>query len=211
MGIPTAQTDEAGAVSLDGPLQYGVTAPHWLFTGTVGSFGVFHNTAARGWAWTRSPGGGPAPGSAVAARAPNAQGDQQIGVQTTSPTTLVRSVSWTSGWQASVRVLRFDGRVAGYGPPRAVPVLKSGVVQAVRLPSPGDYLVSFHYRPTPALAGLAASGVAGIGLAVWVVLEAVGMARRRRRGSTGTAQLSGPDPDPAHPGGSRPIAAADRA
>ena len=58
VGTPTAFTAQTGEVALDGRMQYGVTTPHWVFTGTLGTFAVFHNTEARGWAWVRSPAGG---------------------------------------------------------------------------------------------------------------------------------------------------------
>lgn len=47
VSIPTARTTETGAVSLDGPLQYGVDGIHWVYAGAFGSFGIFRNTAAR--------------------------------------------------------------------------------------------------------------------------------------------------------------------
>ncbi len=229
VGIPTAATAETGAVSLDGQLQYGVRAPHWVFAGTVGSFGVFHNRAAQGWAWTRAPAGGAAAGSAVTAVQPDPNGDQRITVHTAGPTVLVRSASWTTGWEASARSRRGAGSSAAYGPPHSVPVLRSGVVQAVRLPGPGTYLVTFRYRPAPALVGLAVSALVGLGLAVWVAAEAVGWIRRRRGsryptessasgsgpmaqpgGSSPMAQPGGSSPM-AQPGGSSPMARADRA
>ena len=57
VGTPTAFTAQAGEVALDGRMQYGVTTPHWVFTGMLGAFAVFHDTDARGWAWVRSPRG----------------------------------------------------------------------------------------------------------------------------------------------------------
>ena len=192
VGIPTAVTVETGGVALDGQLQYGVNAPHWVFTGMVGSFGVFNNRAAQGWAWTRAPGGGPATGNTVTAVTPDQSGDQRIVVRTAAPTVLVRSASWTSGWHASVRTLRADGRSGAYGPPRAVPVLQSGVVQAVRLPGPGRYVVTFRYRPAAALVGIAVSGVVGTGLVVWMAFEVVLAVRRRRTGATRPGEVPGP-------------------
>jgi hypothetical protein len=193
VGIPTAVTAEAGAVALDGPLQYGVLAPHWVFTGTLGSFGVFRNTAAQGWAWARTPDGGPAPpGSTVTAVAPDESGTQRIAVHTASPILVVRSESWTTGWQATVQTIHVDGGTTTYGPSRDIPVRQSGVIQEVGLPGPGEYLVSFRYRPTPALVGAAVSGLAGVGLAVWAALELVGVTRRRRR--RGSGDRTGPPP-----------------
>jgi hypothetical protein len=214
VGIPTAVTAETGGVSLDGQLQYGVRAPHWVFAGTVGSFGVFHNRSAQGWAWTRSPSGGPAPGSTVLARQPGQGGGQQITIHTTEPAELVRSASWTTGWHASVRAMRGTGPSRSYGPPRAVPVLRSGVVQAVALPGPGTYLVTFRYRPTSAVVGMAVSALTGLGLVAWGTAEAVGWLRRRRRSEEPADDEPGVAPDrvgPPQPGGSSPMARADRA
>ncbi len=192
VGIPTAVTTETGAVTLDGQLQYGVNAPHWAYTGTVGSFGVFHNLAAEGWAWARAPGGGPAPGSAVTAVAPDESGTQRISVHTAAPAVLVRSESWTTGWQATLRVVHRTGSTATYGPPHAVPVRRSGVVQEVSLPGPGEYQVSFRYRPAPALVGVGVTALVGVGLAAWAAAELVGMARRRRGSGSG----AGPETPP---------------
>ncbi len=206
VGVPTALTAEAGAVSLDGQLQYGVLAPHWVFTGTVGSFGVFRNTAARGWAWTRSPDGRPAPGSSVTAVAADESGAQRIAVRTRVPTLLVRSTSWTSGWQASVQVKEGGGGTAAYGPSRPVAVRQRGVIQEVVLPGPGEYLVSFRYRPGPAVVGVWVSVLAAAGLTVWIALEAAGSGPPAA-GERGTVRTRGR----AQPGLSSPMASADRA
>ena len=115
LGTPTASTTETGAVALNGRMQYGVTPSHWVFTGTLGSFGVFHNTQARGWAWVgdagaaRSAGAGARVGAragTVLAAPPSDNGDQQITVRTTSPTVLTRSESWSTGWKATVQSVR---------------------------------------------------------------------------------------------------------
>jgi hypothetical protein len=57
------------------------------------------------------------------------------------------------------------------------------VIQQVALPGPGEYQVTFRYRPGAALVGLIVSGVAGAALVVWAALELVGVRRRRRKGS----------------------------
>ena len=182
VGIPTALTAEAGAVSLNGPLQYGVVPPHWTYTGMVGVFGSFHSDAARGWARARAPGGGPPPaGTSVKAGAPGPYGTQTITVTTGGPVVLERSVSWTTGWKATVRAVG----TGGAGTSRSVVVQRNGVIQEVALPGPGEYRVTFRYRPTAALVGIAVSGVAGFALVVWVVLELIGARRRRRKGGFG--------------------------
>ena len=177
VGIPSAFTAETGAVSLDGPLQYGVVPPRWTFTGTVGPFGVFHSHAARGWARVRAPGGGPAPaGASVTATAPGPYGTQTITVRAPGPVLVQRSVAWTTGWKASVQ------RV-GTGEPgasRPLTVQRNGVIQQVDLSGPGEYRVTFRYRPAAALVGLMVSGVAGLGLLGWAAGELLGARRRRR-------------------------------
>ncbi len=166
VSIPTARTSETGAVSLDGPLQYGVDGIHWVYAGTFGSFGVFRNTSARGWAWATAP----SQDASVRAGPPERDGGQQITVRATSPVTLDRSVAYASGWGASVQPM------AG-GSAHGVPVLQSGVVQQVQLPA-GDYLVTFSYAPLTASIGIALSAVTALTLAVGAVL---GWRVRRRR------------------------------
>ena len=173
VGTPTAFTAQTGEVALNGRLQYGVTSPHWKFTGTIGSFGVFHNTQARGWAWVEGPGGGkPAPGSSVPTS--NESGSQLITVRVRSAALLVRSESYSSGWKATIRRLAPTA-----GPVRSIAVVRVGLTQGVELPAAGTYLVSFNYRPASAQQGLLISAGTGAGLLVWLAVEIV-LGRRRR-------------------------------
>jgi hypothetical protein len=59
-------------------------------------------------------------------------------------------------------------------------VVRSGVIQQVALPGPGDYLVTFSYAAASAVAGLVVSAAAVAGLVVWALVE-VSLGRRRRR------------------------------
>jgi hypothetical protein len=155
-------------------MPYGVTSPHWKFTGTIGSFGVFRNTQARGWAWVEGPTGGkPAPGSSVPAS--DQGGSQQITVRVRSAALLVRSESYSAGWKATIRPLAPTA-----GPVRTLPVVRVGITQGVELPAAGKYLVSFNYRPASAQRGLLISAGTGVGLVVWLAVELV-LRRRRRR------------------------------
>jgi hypothetical protein len=117
----------------------------------------------------------------VKAGAPGPYGTQTITVTTGGPVVLERSVSWTTGWKATVRAVG----TGGAGTSRSVVVQRNGVIQEVALPGPGEYRVTFRYRPTAALVGIAVSGVAGFALVVWVVLELIGARRRRRKGGFG--------------------------
>ena len=196
--IPTARTAETGAVMLNGVLQYGVHWPHWKFTGTFGVFGVFENTATRGWAWAGAPGGGaPPPGAEVTAGPPGTNGRQQVVVHAPSALVLERSVSWTTGWQATAQPIEPPSGtgVAGHalGPARATTVYQNGVVQQVALPSPGYYLVTFTYSPNVARAGIALSALAASALVLWGAWELLGSRRRRDQ-----------------PGARRPMASAAR-
>jgi hypothetical protein len=183
VGPPTVRTVEAGQVALNGRMQYGVTSPHWVFTGTLGPFGVFHNSRARGWAQVRTPGGGSPPAGSTARVLPiDEDGRQQMTVHTTGPALLVRSESWSAGWRATIQPLGSDGPEPGPG--RAAPVVADGVLQAVALPDPGDYLVTFSYSAAPAVVGLLMSGVATVALLVWAFVEWRNARRRRRRPGT---------------------------
>ncbi len=192
VGVPVVDTAEAGAVALNGRMQFGVTSPHWVFTGTLGSFGVFHNSRARGWAQVRAPAGGAPPaGSTVTAMATGEDGRLQITVHTTGPTVLVRSESWSAGWRATVQSVGSDS--TGPGPERPVSVAATGVLQAVALPDPGDYLVTFTYSATPAVVGLLVSGAAAAALVAWAFLDCLGAIRHRRRRTAAPPAEVSPD------------------
>jgi hypothetical protein len=179
VGVPDVLSPSWGEVALDGRLQEDVAEPHWTFTGTLGTFGVFHNDRAKGWAWITAPGGGPAAkGSSVTALAATQNGSQRILVRTAGAAVLQRSESWSTGWRATIQRMAPGSPGAPLGPPQAIPVTQSDVIQKVALPGAGLYQVSFTYAATSALLGLALSALATVGLAVWAVMEMI--ARRRR-------------------------------
>lgn len=195
VGTPTAVTAEAGAVALDGRMQFGVVPPHWAFTGLIGSFAVFRNTEARGWAWVSSPGGGPAAaGSSATTRASSENGDQQVAVHATSSVVLDRSESWNPGWRATVQPVSASPLHPATGTARNVTVHKVGVTQGVDLPHAGDYLVSFTYAPRSTAVGLIVSAVGGLGLILWAALELAAGRRRRRRSRAGKERAGGLSP-----------------
>jgi hypothetical protein len=182
VGVPVASTPEAGEVALNGTLQSLVTAPHWVLSGTLGSFGVFHNTRAKGWGWLSGPNGGPAPtGSSVLAAAPGLAGKQAITVHATSALQLLRSVSWTTGWHATIQPLAPEGGGRAIGPPTPIDIDQDGIIQAVTVPRAGTYVVTFRYKPRSARVGLVLSTVGGAALVGWGLVEIVGYRRRRRR------------------------------
>jgi len=181
VGVPTAVTSETGAVALNGRMQLGVVPPHWIFTGMLGPFGVFHNSDARGWAWIRSAGGGPVgPANRVSTAAPDDGGGQRVTVHTTSAAVLDRSESWTTGWHATIQQVLPGGSGHGLGPSRAATVEQNGVIQTVRLPGPGDFIVTFDYAPNAARVAVAISAASALLLVLGVAIELVGVLRRRR-------------------------------
>jgi len=182
VGTPEAVTDQAGDVALDGRMQFGVTAPHWRFTGMLGSFGVFHNADPQGWAHLRGVGGGAAPpGSSVTAVATGEGGSSRISVHAAGAAMLVRSESWSPGWHATIQTSGPPGAHSGLGPGNTAEVKQFGVLQQVALPAAGDYLVTFDYAPAAAAIGYVVSGVTAAVLVLAGTVELVGAGRRRRR------------------------------
>ncbi len=179
IGVPTAVTVGTGTLALDGPLQYGVVSPHWAYAGTFGSFGVFHNASARGWAWTVPKDGGAGGATTVAASAPDQGGGQAITVQSGGAVDLVRSETYGTGWHATVESLtaRTGGTAGGS---TTAPVLAAGLLQSVALPGPGRYRVTFTYEPLPATVGIVLSAVAALALVAGAAVEGVAAERRRR-------------------------------
>ncbi len=173
VGIPTVETDQGGWATLDGPMQYGTTWPHWAYRGDFGSFGVFVNTRARGWAWSPGPARGTPPGAtSVTAGPPSADGGQRIVVHAAGPRTIDRSVAFADGWQATA-VNQGSGRSV------RLTVLRDGLVQQVALPSAGTWVVTYQYRPASAWVGLALSALTVVAGAAWGIGEWV-LSRRRR-------------------------------
>jgi len=180
VGIPTVATTEAGTVLLNGRLQAWVTTPHWTYTGTIGSFGVFRNAGPRGWAWAEGPGGGAPPaGTTVSTAAPARDGSQQVTIHATGPARVVRSMAWATGWHATVTPVD-PGAGRPTGPSRAATVERTGILQVVAVPAAGTYRLSFTYHSTSAVVGIAVSALTGLALLAWSVAEVVGTRRRRR-------------------------------
>ena len=174
----TVDTARSGRLLLAGPLQGAVTPPRWQFVETLGSFVVFHNTAARGRFWVASADGGPAPAATLRVTDDPLTGNQAVVVATSRPSVVVRSVAAAPGWSATVRT-------GPNGVSRDVPVPSSGaLVQAVPVPA-GTSSVTWSYRPASvtvgvaiSLTGLAALGVFGL---AWSLRGPARRARTRRR------------------------------
>jgi len=114
-----------------------------------------------------APAGSPS-GSAVTCTRPNPVGggaDCSVTATSPGPVRLDRSEAFAPGWIALVS--------RGAGPQRQMSVVDDELLQAVVLPGPGRWRVSFRYRPKLAFAGLALTaagvlaGLAGLlGLAI---------------------------------------------
>jgi len=112
---------------------------------------------------------------------------EQVTLEATGPTTVVRSVAWDSGWKATVSV---DG-----APATSVPVHDVDLVQGVRVPAGRD-VVTFHYRPPHLLAG----SVLSIGAVAFLVALLGGwLWSRRRRRPSGHADVIEPVREPVPP------------
>jgi hypothetical protein len=180
----TVDTQRSGRLLLAGPLQGAVTPPKWQFMETLGSFVVFHNTAARGRFWVAPGDGGPAPAATLRVTDDPLTGNQAVLVATSRPSLVVRSVAAEPGWYATVRTV-------ANGVSREVPVPANGaLVQAVPVPA-GTSTVTWSYRPSSvtvgaatSLAGLAALGTLGL---AWSIrgLARRGRTRRRHPGGAG--------------------------
>jgi hypothetical protein len=177
VATPEVDTVEDGPVTLDGRLQNSVTSPHWTFTGTIGSFGVFRNAHPRGWAWTTPRNAGDRPGQ-VRQLSAERDGTQRFLVHAQDPVWLVRSEAPAPGWHATVQAVDPTGTNTK-GAATSAPVDSLKVTQRVKVPA-GDFVVTFHYAPVSALAGLGLSAIGGVTLVVGGVFVLLGWRRRRQ-------------------------------
>lgn len=176
--VPEVHTAQDGDVLLNGPLANTVTPPHWQYTGTLESFGVFRNTQ-RGQLWTvpRGSDGTSSDGSGstdVRVVSSGIDGTERITVRTDRPIWLVRSEAAAPGWKATIQPI-------GSSSSSATPVVTSGVIQKVAVPA-GDYEITFRYEPTNALVGIALSAVGGVTL-IGIGIVSFFSWRRRRSSS----------------------------
>ena len=179
----TVQSADGVRWALDGMLQDALDTSSWRFAGTFArTFGIFRRTApTRPPVWLAGAG----PGSSVRQLAAPDWGGATDRVVATRPATVVWSESYLKGWQAT---LTPAGQAGGAGQPdgagqagvsrasRAVTVHRHGLIQSVEVP-PGNWILTFHYRPRFLTLGIAASSLAVAG---FVALFCVSIAARRR-------------------------------
>jgi hypothetical protein len=168
VGDAIVRTAGQGTYRVDGSLRDIVTGPRWHFVGTDSVFAVFAQPGARGRAWVTGASGASA---RVVSDAP--WGAETIRVDTPRPATLVRSVQFAAGWQATVTGTGADAA------PHSVTVQRAGLIQSVSVP-PGVHLVRFAYRPARDIEALAVSAV-GVLVVILLALGPTVIGRRRRR------------------------------
>jgi hypothetical protein len=178
VGDVVLRTAGQGTYRVDGSLRDIVAPPMWNYVANVGFFDVFYQPTARGRAWVT---GDPSATAHVVSDTP--WGDETIRVDTQHRATLVRSVQFATGWEATITSVS-SGRAAATA--RGVAVQRSGLVQTVTVPA-GVHLVRFTYHPVRVFQGLAVSAVGLVALvlcALWPIVV-----RQRRRRSTSSAPL----------------------
>lgn len=173
LSTPEIDAVSTGWVTMNGELQGRVASPHWTYLGTVGSFGAFRNTRAKGRGWFSDD-----RGVVPHADATTPWGQERIIVYAGHPdATFTRSEVYAPGWEVDVRHISNHG--AAIGPVDVVPVAAdpTGLLQQVTIPQPGLYRLTFTYRPARDRLGILVSGVTAIGLGLWGLWFLV---RRRR-------------------------------
>jgi len=171
VGDVVVRTAGQGTYRVDGSLRDMVTSTRWRYVGQDGFFDVFEQPTAPGRAWVTGD-----PSGRARVVSDSSWGDETIRVDTRRPATLVRSVQFATGWQATITNGASPGNSA---PSRDAVVQRSGLVQSVTVPA-GVHLVRFTYRPARVFQGLAVSAVgvlAVILLTLWPIVR-----QRRRRG-----------------------------
>jgi len=134
--------DTGGAFSPTGPLASFVVPPHFVQRGTIGPYALFLNTRAKG-AFFVAPlvasASRRAPHVSVSiARRPSWSASESVGVVSSGPAQLVRSVADLPGWHAQVTT-----SLRSY----AVPVAAYGLVQAVAIPAGRSELTFTYVAP----------------------------------------------------------------
>lgn len=161
-------TDTGGAeYSLDGELQDALDQAGWRPAGLWEGYTRFVRASIRPPVWIQ----GPAGGATVRQTVTTDWGNETDSVSAARPVTVVRSEAYLVGWHAVA--------TPTHGAARDLPVVRDGLVQAVRVPA-GTWTLTFLYRPQGLTLGGAATGAGVAGL---VAAGVVSLRRRRRRGA----------------------------
>ena len=169
LGAPTVTTATGTLYRADGQLQDALVAPRWRFSGTDGSFAVFHDSLARAPLTLRAPRGGSSAGASVRATAGPRSSPTRAEVSSPHGVTVVRAVAAIPGWSAT-------WRAAGTGVTRPLVVARADVVQTVTVPA-GQGTVTWTYDPPGVWLGV---GISAGGVVVMMGLAVVVLGWRRR-------------------------------
>jgi hypothetical protein len=160
---------------LDGSLSSAVVPGPWHQAGSAQGYVVYTFTRVPTPVTAATENGRPLPVKVLSSTAKS----EKISVDAPAPSTVIRSVAWDSGWEATISV---DG-----GAPRAVTVHSFDLVQRVQVPA-GHVIVTFHYRPPH----LTIASVLSIGSVVVLLVLLAGWLFVRRRRDPSEAETASP-------------------
>jgi hypothetical protein len=176
--VVTANPDER--IVLNGPLQGGLSPPHWSYEGTIGPYLVYGNSETRGLSWlqpvgTKTPETKDIASGSVEIENSVASTSQVMVVNAREDALLVRSETYSPGWSARIRPV-------GGGPTLVKSARRFGLVQTVEIPK-GRYVVTWRYAPRQILIGLVLSAL-GILVLLGLVIAHFGFRRASKTVAT---------------------------
>jgi len=176
LGSPTITSEDRTRFVADGQLQGAVVPPRWVLRGIDGSFAVFSDSFARAPLTLVG-----ARGATVRATSGPRYAPAAAYVSSAKGVTVVRAEAAIPGWKATWHPR--EGAAVG------LPVRRSGLVQAVRVPA-GRGVLSWSYDPPGWTVGWVLSALALAAL-VLVLLAALALGRRYATISIGVPSGSG--------------------
>jgi len=181
------------AFAVDGPLASALTPTTWFDVASVDHFTVFRTESTPVSVWAAkvdsdSPNGITQVPASIHVVASGYDDNATIEIRTSATAVLTRSVAWDPGWRARIvtgttALADLAGKVSAGSLPGARPVAlhQVGLVQGVTVPA-GLSLVQFSYEPPGFSTGVALGiASAGLGIAGWMTVAALGRRRRRLR------------------------------
>jgi hypothetical protein len=166
---------------LAGSLSSTVVPGPWHQAGTEQGYVVYTSTTPPTPITASTDGGRPLPVRVLSSTTKS----EQISVDASAPSSVIRSVAWDSGWQANISV---NG-----GASRAATVHSFDLVQKVNIPA-GHVVVTFHYRP-PHLTVASVLSIGGVGALLVLLVGWLVVRRRRQPHDTGSSSLSEREPE----------------
>jgi hypothetical protein len=147
---------------LDGSLSSAVVPGPWHQAGTVQGYAVYTFATPPTPITASTNSGRPIPIRVLS----NTTKSEELTVEAPARSSVIRSVAWDSGWQATISV---NGRAS-----HAVTVHSFDLVQKVNVPA-GHVVVTFHYQPPhliiASVLSISAVGILLVILAGWLVVR----------------------------------------